>query len=101
MDFIQIGCITPEDLENSSNRNWLESLDDSLNVFFVAVEDGDYSLARSIVEEPISFDDPRLREGYVCFDPKTMPEGAHKILAEGRDECRAFWSGYKAYRPID
>ena len=98
MDFIQIGCITPDDLEH--NREWLESLGDDFNEAFVEVEDGDFSLVRAIVEEAIPFDDPRLRDGYVCFDPKTIASAAIESLTKNRQECPPFWAGYKAYRPV-
>ena len=105
-EFMQIGAICPDNLDNYENREWLESLTDDLNINFVEVTTGDasrpYEIAQEIwtIEEILS--NEYAQDAYIyCEKDLISPDALAALDCKRKRSNAHFWSGGIYFRPIE
>lgn len=101
MAYIQIGSINFENIESPELREWLENLDDELNIQFVEILDGDVSLVRQCGQELISAEE--ILDNYDDFEVSASKffdaEFIEKMDAR-RERAHAYWDSDIVWRPV-
>ena len=106
MDFIQIGSINYDDIEDPAKRKWLESVDSSMNPLFVEVLDGDASLVRDFDNENVlTFDDlmasSYAQECYVAVDKDLADESEIAAMDNSRARAESLPFGLLYFEPAE
>lgn len=105
MDFVQIGAIVLDDLEDPKQLEWLMSLPDDENYNFIEVTEGDASCVRAIDTSLIyTFEDlidsSYCDSSYIAVDKQLTAFQHIRILDQRRDRAKSFWSDMIYYQPV-
>lgn len=104
-DYTQIGSIVPDNLEDDAKREWLERLEDSMNVRFVEVTDGDASAVYDFDNSQVLalqelLEDEYASGCYVAVDKGLASDHDIGLLDSVRERSTAKpWSGCIYYAP--
>jgi hypothetical protein len=97
-DLVQIACIDFDNLEYPEKQDWLASLPDEYNCYFVEVCDGDYSFIRDFETQPLLTVDQLYPECYVCAS-SVDNEAIVSYLDDRRERGKSDYSGEIVFRP--
>lgn len=106
-DYIQLGCIAYDDLENDEQREWLENLDPEFNRCFVQVLEGDASKVYAFDQNEILTIDKLIDSDYcdgcyVAVDKVLTDESEIARLDAVRDRSNAsLFAGMIYFQPVE